>query len=167
MPNITVEDPASPDAQRLMDELSDVLAALTGDPGRSSFDPADVRGPRALFAVARDASSRALGCGAFRPLHPGVAELKRMYAQPGTRGVGGALLAFLEAEATRLGHAELWLSTRAVNTRALGFYAAHGYVPVPNYGHYAGRAASVCLAKRLALATLASPPHPATPRPAP
>ena len=149
MLTITAEDPGSPDARALVDELSDTLAALTGDPGRSSFDPDDVRHPRARFAVARDAQSRPVGCGALRPLQPGVAELKRMYARPGTRGVGSALLAFLEAEAATLGYHALWLSTRVVNERAVGFYESRGYARIPNFGHYAGRTQSVCLAKVL------------------
>lgn len=150
MLTITAEDPDSPDARALMDELSDALGAITGDPGRASFDPHDVRHPRACFAVARDAQSRPLGCGALRPLQPGIAELKRMYARPGTRGIGSALLAFLEAEATLLGYHALWLSTRLVNTRAIGFYEAHGYTRIPNFGHYAGRPQSACFAKTLA-----------------
>jgi GNAT superfamily N-acetyltransferase len=142
-------DPDDGEARALMDELSDALAAITGDSGRASFDPADVRAARACFAVARDAGGRALGCGAFRPLADGVAELKRMYARPGTRGVGGAVLRFLEAEAARLGFAELWLETRRVNARAVAFYERHGYAPIPNYGKYAGNPGAACFAKRL------------------
>lgn len=157
MLTITAEDPGSPDARALMDELSDTLAAITGDPGRSSFDPDDVRHPQARFALARDARSMPLGCGALRPLQPGIAELKRMYARPGTRGVGSALLAFLEAEAAALGYRALWLSTRVVNERAIGFYTARGYVRIPNFGRYAGRTQSVCLAKALDSSTNTDP----------
>lgn len=149
MLTLSAEDPGSPDARALMDELSDTLAALTGDPGRSSFHPDDVRHPLARFAVARDAQGLALGCGAFRPLQPGIAELKRMYARPGTRGVGTALLAFLEAEAAMLGHRALWLSARIANTGAIGFYLARGYTRIPNFGHYADRPQSACYAKAL------------------
>jgi hypothetical protein len=56
-----------------------------------------------------------------------------MYARPGNAGVGRALLAHLEAQATTLGYRALWLETRAVNLGAVRFYAAHGYAPVPNY----------------------------------
>jgi N-acetylglutamate synthase-like GNAT family acetyltransferase len=100
-----------------------------------------------VFLVAR-ADGVALGCGALRPLAPGVAELKRMYARPGS-GAGRFLLAALEEQALGFGYEAVWLSTRRVNHRALAFYARHGYLPVENYGKYTGRDASVCLGKRL------------------
>src|SRR3712207_2747656 len=90
-------DPDSLDARVLIGELDAALAALCGDGGSGSFDPADVRGPASVFLVARDAQGTALGCGALRPLVPGVAELKRMYARPGS-GAGLALLTALEAQ---------------------------------------------------------------------
>jgi GNAT superfamily N-acetyltransferase len=148
--DISRADPGAADARRLMDELSTALAAITGDSGRASFDPADVRGDRGCFAIARDADGRALGCGAFRPLDDSVAEIKRMFARPGTSGVGGAVLRFLELEAARLGFATLWLETRRVNTRALAFYERHGYARIANYGKYAGNDEAACLAKALA-----------------
>lgn len=140
-------DPDSAEARGLIQELDDALAAICGDSGSGSFDPADVRGPRSIFLVAR-AAGVALGCGALRPLAPGVAELKRMYARPGS-GAGRWLLTALEAQAAGFGYREVWLSTRRVNERALAFYARYGYLPVANYGQYAGREASVCLGKRL------------------
>ncbi|MET0858958.1 MAG: GNAT family N-acetyltransferase [Telluria sp.] len=150
MPSICAEDPGTPDAIALTDELSAALAAITGDSGRSSFDPDDVRVPRARFAVARNADGQPIGCGAFRPLGEGVAEIKRMYARAGNPGTGRALLAFLESEATALGYRALWLETRIANQRAVSFYSARGYTLIPNYGRYAGRADAVCLAKQLA-----------------
>lgn len=148
-PVILVEpaDPGSAEARLLMDELSDALCAITGDSGRASFDPADVRVPRGCFAIARDASGRLLGCGALRPMDESSAELKRMFARPGTAGVGSAVLRFLEAQARQLGFATLCLETRRVNTRAVAFYERRGYRPIANYGKYAGNAQAVCFAK--------------------
>ncbi|WP_229426147.1 GNAT family N-acetyltransferase [Pseudoduganella violacea] len=145
---VVEEDPSSDDARLLLDELSATLAGITGDSGAASFNADDVRGAGGCFVVARDAQGRALGCGAIRPLQEGVAELKRMYARPGTRGVGSAVLAHLEQTAAALGYRELWLETRLVNARALGFYAARGYLRIPNFGKYAGNNAAVCMAKR-------------------
>ncbi|HEU4372082.1 MAG TPA: GNAT family N-acetyltransferase [Telluria sp.] len=149
MLRVRAEDPGTPDAVALTEELSAALEGITGDSGKSSFDADDVRGAGALFAVARDADGRAVGCGAIRPLSAGVAELKRMYARPGNRGAGSAVLAFLEAQAAALEYRALWLSTRAVNVRAVGFYRARGYISIPNYGKYADRTDSVCFAKPL------------------
>ena len=150
---ITVQpaDPESAAAQTLMAELSAVLTRLTGSSGAATVAVAELRQPRARFAVARDAAGRAVGCGALRPLSHDTAEVKRMYAQPGTRGVGAALLAWLEAEALALGYAQIWLETRLVNTRAVEFYLRHGYQIIPNYGVYAGNAAAVCFEKQLAV----------------
>ncbi|PWF42108.1 N-acetyltransferase [Massilia glaciei] len=142
-------DPGAPEAVALLDALSDALGAITGDSGRASFDPDDVRGERACFVLARGCDGRALGCGALRPLGDDIAEIKRMYAAPGSAGVGSALLAWLEAEAARLGYRALWLETRLVNTRAVRFYEGRGYARIANYGKYAGNAQAVCLAKQL------------------
>jgi GNAT superfamily N-acetyltransferase len=127
MLTIAAENPSSSDAIALMEELSNVLVAITGDSGRSSFNPEDVRGAKACFVVARTVEGVAVGCGALRPLQEGIAEVKRMYARPGYRGVGSAVLTFLETEAKRLGYHTLWLETRLVNNRAVEFYEGKGY----------------------------------------
>ena len=179
MTHVSAEDPGAPDSLLLMEELSAVLAAITGDSGQSSFEPDDVRGPMACFAVARSAAGLgatagvaaaadagiaaaavlageaafqaglALGCGAFRPLEEGIAEIKRMYARPGQPGTGSAILAFLEAKAAALGYRALRLSTRRVNTRAVAFYEARGYRVIPSFGRYASKPESVCFEKSL------------------
>jgi GNAT superfamily N-acetyltransferase len=141
-------DPESVNARVLIAELDAALAAICGDSGSGSFDPADVRGPGAVFLVAHTADGTAVGCGALRPLAPGVAELKRMYGRPGS-GAGMALLTVLEATALDFGYREVWLSTRRVNVKALGFYARNGYIAIENYGRYVGRPESVCLARNL------------------
>ncbi|HST59009.1 MAG TPA: GNAT family N-acetyltransferase [Longimicrobium sp.] len=146
-------EPADPDAlesRALMAELSDALERMTGRSGASGFRAADVQVPRAVFVVARDAAGTAVGCGALRPLEDGVAEVKRMYARPGTRGVGSAVLRFLESAARAWGYAAVWLETGDVNARGIAFYQRHGYVRIPNFGRYAGRTDAVCLGKALA-----------------
>lgn len=146
------EDPGTADAVRLIDELSATLERLTGASGRASSDPASLRGPGACFLVARDADGTAVGCGAFRPFddEPDAVELKRMYARPGTRGTGAALLAALEQAAREQGARVARLETRLVNARAVAFYLRHGYRRIPNYGRYAGRDEAACFEKALA-----------------
>ena len=144
--SVSAEDPAGADALALMAELSAALTAITGAGGQASFDVSDVRGPRACFALAL---ARALGCGALRPIDADVAEIKRMFARPGTRGVGSAVLRHLEAEAARWGYAALRLSTRLANARAVAFYERHGYRRIPGYGRYAGSDVSVCFERVL------------------
>jgi GNAT superfamily N-acetyltransferase len=150
MVRIQFEDPQSPDAVSMIAALGEALAVLTGDSGAASFDPADVRGSKSGFAIARYAETGdACGCGAIRPLEDGVAELKRMYARPETRGVGKALLEFLELKAASFGYDAVRLSTRLINTHAVAFYARNGYITIPNFGRYLGRSESVCMEKVL------------------
>jgi len=132
----------------LLGELGAALAAITGSDGSASFDAAAVRGERACFLVAYDADGLAVGCGALRSLSGDVAELKRMYARPGS-GAGRFILEALERQALDFGYTEAWLETRKVNRRAVAFYAKHGYRVIPNYGKYIGRDEAVCFGKIL------------------
>jgi GNAT superfamily N-acetyltransferase len=141
--------PLDPIAVRLLDQLSGTLSGITGNSGRSSFDAADVEGYGASFVLAYDARGNALGCGAYRPLGDGVAELKRMFAIPGSKGVGSAILDHLETGAKADGYREVWLETRLVNSRAVQFYERNGYRRIPNFGKYVGRPEAVCFAKNL------------------
>ncbi|MBI3731640.1 MAG: GNAT family N-acetyltransferase [Burkholderiales bacterium] len=147
--HIAAADPALPEAAVLLDELSARLADITGSSGRSSFDAEDVRVPGALFVLARNADGKAVGCGAFRPMCEGVAEVKRMYAR--VAGVGLAVLEHLEDVAKEYGYHKLRLETRLVNQRAVAFYEKHGYCRIPNFGKYVGKAEAVCFEKQLSL----------------
>jgi ribosomal protein S18 acetylase RimI-like enzyme len=149
MITIGIEDSASPDSHALMEELSETLARITGDSGKESFDPNDVRSDKACFVVARNEGGEVLGCGGFRPLQEGIAELKRMYSRPGTAGVSSAILAFLESEARAFGYKALWLETRPTNDRAIRFYERRGYERIPNFGKYMGNPKAVCFEKCL------------------
>lgn len=146
---IVEEDPESDTALLLIEELSATLTQITGDGGKSSFVASDVRVERACFVLARNSQGEALGCGALRPMDKELAEIKRMYARPGTRGVGLAILAHLEAEAQVLGYHGVRLETRRVNQRAIEFYLRHGYQRIDNFGKYIGRPEAVCFEKAL------------------
>ncbi|WP_396271189.1 GNAT family N-acetyltransferase [Ideonella sp.] len=147
----------APGVLALLDELSETLARLTGDSGAQSFSLDDLRMEGACLAVARDELGQVWGCGALRPLVTDdgcvAVELKRMFARAGTRGVGAAVLAFLEAEALGRNVEVIRLSTRRVNERAVRFYRQHGYLHCAPWGRYVGREASVCLEKRLQRST--------------
>ncbi|TLU65022.1 GNAT family N-acetyltransferase [Enterobacter sp. MF024] len=148
---ITIEksSPTSTDSQALIDQLSSELAAITGNNGKSHFDPQDVSGERAMWVIAKDENNQPIGCGAFRPLTETTAELKRMFSDRSCPGTGAALLAWLEEAARGMGYRELWLETRKINARAVQFYLKHGYVQRENYGPYIGRDEAICFAKRL------------------
>ncbi|QNM95185.1 GNAT family N-acetyltransferase [Chitinimonas koreensis] len=151
MIKVTVADPESPEAHQLLTDLSETLQQITGSSGTASFDVSDVKVDQACFVIARSADGAVLGCGALRPHEPGIAELKRMFAVPGSKGVGSAVLSFLERQASEFGYAQLWLETRRVNQRAVSFYERHGYRPIANYGRYVGRPEAICLGKHLPL----------------
>ncbi|RSM51124.1 GNAT family N-acetyltransferase [Actinoplanes sp. ATCC 53533] len=92
---------------------------------------------------------RAVACGAWQPLEPGVAELKRMYVRPAFRGRGIArqLIVALEEEALADGRPVLRLETGTYLPAAIGLYRSAGYVPIPVFGEYVGNPFSVCFEK--------------------
>ena len=132
-----------------MNELSDTLQAITGDSGRSSFDPADIGHPRGFFVIAYNSQQEALGCGAIRPMEGNSAEIKRMYARYKGAGIGNAILSYLEKQAKALGYVSLKLETRLINHNAVRFYDSMGYKRIENYGKYAGNGGAICFEKIL------------------
>ncbi|UEM02895.1 GNAT family N-acetyltransferase [Skermanella rosea] len=144
--------PDDPDAVPLIDALSADLLRRFGQDGRGSFAGWDPDDPGSVFLLARD-GDEAVGCGAIRPIpeEPGVAEVKRMYAKRGRRGIGSGVLRVLEREARLRGYRAIWLETMATNAEALAFYARHGYRRRDNYGRYTGHEDHVCLEKSLDL----------------
>lgn len=148
---ITTEksDPTSAESQRLMTQLSVVLAAITGDEGKGHFSSDTLNAPRALWALARDHHGVAIGCGAIRPLSATTAEVKRVFSTGEIAGTGAALMRFLEQNALLLGYRDIWLATRQINSGAVAFYRRQGYEIIDNYGDYVGREETICLAKRL------------------
>ncbi|MBB6114316.1 ribosomal protein S18 acetylase RimI-like enzyme [Rahnella inusitata] len=148
---ITVEkaDFFSPESQYLIEKLSSELAAITGNSGKSHFTADSLEEERSLWVLARNPQGEAIGCGAIRPLTQHIAELKRMFADRSSPGIGQALLDFLETSAAQRGYTELWLETRHVNVRAVRFYLKNGYEQIENYGPYIGREEAVCFSKTL------------------
>jgi putative acetyltransferase len=69
------------------------------------------------------------GCAAFRQLDERRCEAKRLFVRPQFRGcgLGGALLAWLIAEAQHAGYAEMLGDTMPVMTRALEMYERLGF----------------------------------------
>ena len=149
MITVEISDPRSPDSHYLTEKLSAELATITGDSGKSNFTSDSMNGDRSLWALARNIKGDAIGCGAIRPLTGNIAELKRMFSDRSSPGIGNALLTFLETSAKSMGYTELWLETQLVNHRAVHFYKKNGYVRIENYGPYIGREEAVCFSKPL------------------
>jgi putative acetyltransferase len=104
MIKVAVESPHQDEIAALL-RLSDaVAAALYPGAFRRAITPASLDAPEISLFVARIAG-RAIGCCALFDRGDGSAEIKRMIVGEAHRGsgAGAALLAALEAEATRRG----------------------------------------------------------------
>jgi putative acetyltransferase len=148
---ISAEPLDAPDSCELLAALDDYLNGLYR-PEENFLDLAvdDVTDGRGTFLVARD-GGEAVGCGAVRRISDTTGEIKRMFvAVPARgRGVGGRLLAALEAWATSAGMTRLVLEAGDRQTDAIQMYERSGFVPVPCFGEYADATLSRCYEKRL------------------
>jgi GNAT superfamily N-acetyltransferase len=135
---ITAEPPESSVAVALLDLYYAELK--TRFPGgfdlalTTAAPPAELTAPNGLFLIARH-GQQAVGCGGVRRLDRDNAEIKRMWVDPGARGlgVGRALLSALERGAVELGSQAVRLDTAAALTEALALYRSAGYAEIPAY----------------------------------
>lgn len=88
-----------------------------------------------LFLVTL-AGERIIGTGAFRPLEPGVCELKRIWLLPHYhgRGLGYRMMrTLLEAARERGFHAARLSTDSGAQSRAVAFYHRFGFHDLPDY----------------------------------
>lgn len=157
--HIALESPDQPDVVALIAELDAYQDSLYPPESRHALDLGVLVQPHVLFAVARDASGRAVGCGAV-VLEAEAGELKRMFVSPLARGQGVAqrLLDRLEADAVQRGCRVLRLETGPYQPEALGLYARCGFERRGPFGGYADDPLSVFMEKRLRLTAPAADP---------
>lgn len=107
--------------------FQDVSSELAGLPGKYARPSGVV-----LIAWLGD---EAAGAVAYRPLEPGICEMKRLYVKPEFRGreVGRTLAERLIEEARVAGYRTMVLDTLASMGAALTLYRALGFTPVPAY----------------------------------
>jgi GNAT superfamily N-acetyltransferase len=108
----------------------DIPAAVGGMMGHlAQFAPP---AGRLLLVIEGNA---ALGCGALRPIAPGVAEIKRMYLRPEARGrgLGRQLLEALLLAARQEGYQEVRLDTPGLMPAAHQLYRTAGFTPCDPY----------------------------------
>ncbi len=93
----------------------------------------------------------AVGCGAFKFYKEDVAEIKRMYVDPKTRGKGIAskILIELESWAREENYTSCILETGHKYPEAVALYKKNGFAITENYGQYIGVADSICFQKDL------------------
>ena len=145
---IAIESPNQPDVIRLIEELDAYQVPLYPLESHHGIDIADLCEAKVVFAVARSSDGRAVGCGAV-VLSEEYGELKRMYVHPGSRGqgIGKALLAFLELQASAAGLTAFKLETGSKQTQAIDFYSRSGYVECAPFGDYTEDPNSVFMSK--------------------
>lgn len=94
-----------------------------------------------------------VGCAALAPLDDGRGEIKSMHVREiaRRRGVGGALLATIEAHAGELGLRTLLLETGVTEhfAAARALYLAHGYGGCGPFGNYVANGHSAFFTKSL------------------
>ena len=133
--DIAVENPRHPDIVHCFSRYADELdARFDGgfDAGRSiSADPEELTPPTGYCLVAR-LWGRPVGCGALKLHGAAPAELKRMWVDPGLRGlgVGQRLLDTLERLASENGVRVLHLETNRALGEAIEMYRRAGYKEV-------------------------------------
>jgi GNAT superfamily N-acetyltransferase len=148
---LALADPTSPEAQRLIAELTRELIPLyPEEDGSGDFRPEDVTVSGSGFVIGWF-GDEAVACGAFRPMEPGVVEFKRMYVAPAHRGRGHSrrMLEELERLAHDAGYRQARLETGVRQPAAIGLYDGAGYRRIPCYGIYAGCDRSLCFEKDL------------------
>ena len=141
----------SEEARRLLAALDEDLLRRYPADAVHGLHPVEWDDPGLTFLVAR-VDGRAAGCGALRRLEPAVGEIKRMFVLPEFRGRGIArqILAALESEARKAGHARVRLETGTRQPEAIALYRSAGYFEIPAFGEYVGNRFSVCFEKSLA-----------------
>src|SRR3954468_4671930 len=139
-----------PVAQHLVEQVQQEYVQRYGGRDAAVVEPGEFLPPRGVFLVAEVGGVPA-GCGAWRVLSPGVAEIKRVYVEPGfrRRGLAQSVVAALEDGAARAGHRSVVLNTGHEQPEALALYARLGYEPVTGYGIYACAPGAVFLGKDL------------------
>ena len=92
-----------------------------------------------------------IACGAIKQFSENTMEVKRMYTLASYRGKGIAsgVLIQLEKWAAEMNYSHCILETGIRQPDAIRLYGKNGYLPIPNYGQYAGVENSRCFEKAL------------------
>ena len=136
-------DAGSPAAQAAMTlyfaELAERFPA--GFDPTGYLEPEDYNPPRGRFFLAM-AGDEVLACGGLQWIDDSVAEVKRMWVAPASRGQGLAtrMLSFLERAAVGDGYLTVRLDTNPVLVEAIAMYRKAGYRDIERYNDnpYAG-----------------------------
>jgi GNAT superfamily N-acetyltransferase len=148
---INAVDLDDPRARLLETRLVDEMVRRYGGTGPSPIPVEHFAAPEGCFVVAQRGDDP-VGCGGFRFLRSGIAEIKRMYVDVAARrrGLGRLILADLEKRARSAGYTQTWLETGTEQPEAIALYTAAGYRPMEPYGEFRYDARSRCFYRSLA-----------------
>jgi len=125
---VAVETPLQDDVRQLIAELNATLLTLTPPEFCFHMSAEQMAEPSTTLFVARQGAA-AVACGALCRHAERTAEVKRMYTRPSHqgRGIGGRVLAEIEALARREGFAHLVLETGHRHPAAWRVYERAGF----------------------------------------
>ncbi len=134
---IAIESPLQDDVRALIAALNDHLLTITPPEFCSHMTVEQMADVDTTVFIARD-DGHAVACGALRRHGEGVGEVKRMYTAPSRqgRGIGGQILAMIEALAREEGLKRLVLETGHRHDAAWHVYERGGFArcgPVLDY----------------------------------
>ena len=135
MVQIGIESPLRPDVRALLDEGTAWSRARYHGASNHQVAVESLSADGVQLCVARDDDGFVLGAGAV-VLHPGWAEIKRLFVTKAARGrgVGRALLSEVEAIARGAGAAVVRLETGIYSDAAIKLYGAAGFAPCGRFG---------------------------------
>ena len=125
---IAIETPLQDDVRGLVEELNATLLELTPPEHCYHLTVEQMAGEDTTVFIARD-DGLAIGCGALKRHDSTVGEVKRMYTRPEMqgRGIGGKIVAEIEALARREGISRLVLETGDRHPAAWRVYERAGF----------------------------------------
>lgn len=128
---IAVESPLTDEIRALVAALNETLMALTPREHCHHLSVEQMADASTTVFVAREGGV-AIGCGALKRHGGGVGEVKRMYTVPAWRrqGVGGRILARIEALALEEGLRALVLETGDRHSAAWRVYERGGFARI-------------------------------------
>lgn len=129
-------DPHSTPAQQCLRAYADELAVRfpEGFDTTALVTPDDLTGDTGALLLARE-EDHPIGCGAWRALGDGAAEIRHLWIDPTARGlgIGRLLLRHLETDAATHGTTVIRLGTHTALTEAITLYQDSGYHQIPPY----------------------------------
>lgn len=132
-----IESPDQADVRKLLLRLDAHMSSLYPAESNHLLGIEALLLPEIRFFVARQGPT-ARGCGALKLESDDTAEVKRMYVDPASRGlgIGKSLMRAIEETAQRLSIQTLRLETGIHQPEAIGLFIASGFREVPAFPPY-------------------------------